>query len=813
MFETSNHISKTELNFQNSKIMTQNSSKNDLSKLLKNPKVNEISKKLESFKNVSQTMPYSMINNSGDAINQIFIKKESEANQAYECVTRNSRRVENNHMQANEESISFNLMKRGILADKKSKKKEFNFYKKNDFTSSDDSKANIHEKSINENMRKIYKDRIAVKLEDKFNNNNVEISDSNEKKEPPVMYLRSLSEKKKIEKKYEMELKMIHEVLSEINYYKVKYVEINDLWDEACDLINSHLNSCSKMETLSKYQDLHNIDFTIKPETLKSNLHINRISFIIQKLINENDIIIPSSLYQEYIVFKYYVLKKSEMNFDKEQVTQVIANYLMLEKNLIEKLAKKTQKNELFKNYFDLVEYLIFEVLKEDSQMFKIEENFKIKYLRNKQVGIVRFSVVIDNYLLDYYVNNNVTYFVDKIDVVKRFIKCKYKNKNFIMQKQFKKLRNTHYNVYTRTEKSQKKFLRDFTFVINNLYEYVNMLYKFQNYIITNKIPKEKKEKRGKPIAKRSKAAMGISFDEFVKRKNHDIKYQKRMVFKPDLNDDPSYHNHSKSNNNPIFSKRRQINFQAKVKTFDISKNNSNPKRLKKLVSMKNQPMPKARVLPISDDENEELSDRILKMLKKDKEQFVSEKNDSDGSLEYSPPISNDNSESMIEEDHHYINLEKRNSNQYNLVEKPRVKFEDLAITRKEMVFMNSGINFLKFQYDFDMLEIDDLSKSDKNSLIRLIDYLAKRKNRNAFIIHSFFRSDCKNLKEFYRRLSILIIQLKGVQKKLHDMDLLVPLTEILFKFEKIVDFLKINHFQVVKKNPTEMKKNSASKN
>lgn len=593
--------------------------------------------------------------------------------------------------------------------------------------------------------------------------------------------------------------------MQNVNRESSRFSELDRVWNETREILNKNLKPENKQSTLRHFQMKWNVDFRTKPMQLRSRLHLNRFAFIIQKLTNESQANPGLSLYQEYIVYKYFVRKFDGIR-DMDAVAQILANYLMVDKTLILELATNVRSRRLFTESLDLVEYLIFYVLRSEAQVFRVEDGFELIKLAQASAGVVRFSVLIDNFLLEYYIRHKVTYFVDKVDIIRRLIDSFFSYRKFVMKKQYKLKRKSHYNIYRRTDKSQKKFIRDFGYILQNVEDYVNLLFKFENFILS-----DRHEKVPAPPARPSSSSTK------PKRVLCSEKRQGRLTTKKksraiELNVDVQMDQPRRAESRARSAKKRPKKILTKFGSEVADEEEAERGQVRAEKSGREERAdPVHQMSPVECDASPKKKKGNPSKSGKDSVEEVSlaeakrpveacSKSNSNVSILISSTHSPEKSD---EQPHQSSFLKKRKNFVLEGFHEKGESGRDGPLSEEDIVFMDSGLSFIKSMYDFNFLDLEELSMEDRKFLTRLVRSLNKKKKdeHRARVIRKLITTDSLDLKAFYRKLIIILKMLRKINTRRRGGEVLLPMMELNYKIERLVDFLKQHHFKVIRLN------------
>ena len=169
---------------------------------------------------------------------------------------------------------------------------------------------------------------------------------------------------------------------------------------------------------LKKYMNKFKIsvlNYMDRPSILTMNLY----ELILKKLSYKKRII--QSQYSLYEMYLFHKMIKITNRFPKElQNLELLGSYIGRNPNAIKgKMYVYFDEVLKFKKDLDIYEKLIFTILKDESEFFRIKSKEKIlSKICFKYKKIIRFSLYIDLYLLDIYSSHNINIFIDDMDIV-----------------------------------------------------------------------------------------------------------------------------------------------------------------------------------------------------------------------------------------------------------------------------------------------------------------------------------------------------------------------------------------------------------
>jgi hypothetical protein len=328
-----------------------------------------------------------------------------------------------------------------------------------------------------------------IKEKDIVKSSNPSVKEKEKKKEEDKEEKKSNKDSQlSVKHKYSKALIKLETKIMRTEYYTEKMKKLNSHWDEARYDINKYTGSKDELIGLYEYLKQRNIKLSQRPSKM-SRLRLNRINFMIQKITPR-----PSrnyeqfSLFESYLILKLFVLPQNQpqTQFDTEAVVQILSDYLGREKQSIYSQKENLENNTKFVNMVDFVEYLLFEHLQEDAQDFKFgRETDIIQIFEKEGTGVIRFSFLVDIFLLHFYILYNVTNFIDKMDMVIKIINALTNNSDFEIPQKYKMKTKWIKRVYYRTTKSKKRFITDYEFMILHEHKYIEMIHQFEKVIIS----------------------------------------------------------------------------------------------------------------------------------------------------------------------------------------------------------------------------------------------------------------------------------------------------------------------------------------
>ena len=109
------------------------------------------------------------------------------------------------------------------------------------------------------------------------------------------------------------------------------------------------------------------------------------------------------------------------------------------------------------------------------------------------------------------------------------------------------------------------------------------------------------------------------------------------------------------------------------------------------------------------------------------------------------------------------------------------------------MPFYDFGVGYLKKNYQFQCLEVEDLSREEKKALFRLLTHLKKfpEKTKLADVLRLLFHKASSNMKEYLRNLDIILSLLKKNRLHIKDSFFRMQILHILVKMEQMIQLLK----------------------
>jgi hypothetical protein len=558
--------------------------------------------------------------------------------------------------------------------------------------------------------------------------------DASDKNEPKV-------NNETVVKKHKSTILKLNTLLKKTNYYLEKMKKLNTHWDEARYDINKYTGQGYQMLSLQECIKKHGIKAYSKPDKL-SRLKLNRLNFIIQKITQR-----PSrnyeqfSIFESYLILKLFVLPQNQPQtpFDTEAVVQILSDYLGREKQSIHTHKENLESNTKFIGLIDLVEYLLFSELGEDAQDFKFGRNDELMQIFEKEgTGVVRFSFLVDVFLLHFYILYNVTSFIDKMDMVLKIINALTNNNEFEIPQKYKMKTKWIKRVYYRTTKSKRRFISDYDFMIFNEEKYIEMISHFEQVIIN------KGWKKGL-ILTSFNGSPNISID--MTRKDD-------ISFKLD-----------ESKDNILFGEDKDDNKMFLKQISSLTSKNKKKEKLQKNLKEDN------------DNNNIDISN------KKDN-YFLSKR-------ELEIEVSHIEEQSTKKIKYNVEPSNEPNTEQENSKQKP-INSEWSDISPENITFYQFGIDHIKKTFNFESVEVEDLLPKDKELLADLVN--TKLNPCNKFIrsvLEILFQQKADDLKEYLRNCEITLRNLESIDLTKVGSKFAISVSHVFFKIERMIKFVR----------------------
>lgn len=564
------------------------------------------------------------------------------------------------------------------------------------------------------------------------NSDHKQVARVSEKKEPAKRRGASVAEK------YADVLRKLELKIGRIDYYLEKMKKLNSHWDEARYDINKYTNRENQLPSLYDYLQTHGLRPSAAPDK-QGRLRLNRLNFMIQKITPR-----PSrnyeqfSLFESYLILKLFVLpqNQAQAQFDTEAVVQILSDYLGREKQSIYSQKENLENNTKFVNMVDLVEHLLFEHLGEDAQDFKFgRENEIVQIFEKEGTGVVRFSFLVDVFLLHFYILYNVTNFVDKMDMVIKIINALTNNSDFEIPQKYKLKTKWIKRVYYRTTKSKKRFIADYDFMIFNEEKYIEMISHFEEVII------RKGWKAGLVLTHASSAL------------------------------------HSPSPSAPSLPDQapKSVSFDGSIEDFTdtvISKV-TKPKRTRRRGKRQ-----KPRVEPPAQSTtNIDISHQSNHNYFLSKRELEAEREQHESSFKR---VSRD----TLTLDVHAKSPESG------------AQTRPAGLCGDDIKFLDFGIDHLKRRFDFGEIEAEELSHADKEVLAKLVG--TDRQSQHSLeleMLRVLIKQESSSLKEFLRNASIVLRHLRQLDLTHLDSSGAISVSQVFYKIEKVLEFIRQTFF------------------
>lgn len=596
---------------------------------------------------------------------------------------------------------------------------------------------------------------LGKKTNQQFQPGNKEKEDETEKREfkeeqPKLTKINEQAEPKKKEasvavtEKYFEVLRKLDLKIERTDYFLEKMKKLNSHWDEARYDINKYTGRGNQLVGLFDYLRAHGIRASESPGK-EGRLRLNRLNFMIQKITPR-----PSrnyeqfSLFESYLILKLFVLPQNQAHaqFDTEAVVQILSDYLGREKQSIYSQKENLENNTKFVNSIDLVEHLLFDHLGEDAQDFKFGRESEVVQIFEKEgTGVVRFSFLVDIFLLHFYILYNVTNFVDKMDMVIKIINALTNNSDFEIPQKYKLKTKWIKRVYYRTTKSKRRFIADYDFMIFNEEKYIEMIGHFEEVI----------ESKG------WKAGLILTNNTFPQTRP------------------PALSAGLLPSENPVKSVSNDDSIEDFTDSIirKVMKPKKDRKRLKRQKPRKSQ----ATNIDISHQ-----SSHNYFLSKRELEAETGKKNSAFKRVR-----------------HEQVPLETHPKSPASPVDcaSPQMRAEDIC-------FLTFGIDHLKKQFNFQEIEVEELSRADKEVLADLVGSEREAQdNLQKNILRMLLKQESSSVKEFLRNASISLRNLRLLDLTHLDSKKVISVSQVFYKIEKVVEFIRNTSFAPNHRAPT----------
>lgn len=570
----------------------------------------------------------------------------------------------------------------------------------------------------------------------------------------PETQKKAAQESRPVEQKYASSLANLERKLGSTNYYREKMKKLNFQWDEVRHDIQKYSSPERQVRRLGEYLEQHGIARDRRPSGV-DRLRLNRLKFIIQKITQR-----PSrsyeqfSIFESYLILKLFVLPQNQPQtpFDTEAVVQILSDYLGREKQSIHAHKEVLENNPKFVNLVDFVEHLLFGELGEDAQDFKFGRTSDLTQIFEKEaIGVVRFSFLVDVFLLHFYILYNVTCFIDKLDMVLKIINALSSGSEFEIPQKYKMKTKWVKRVYYRTTKSKRKFIMDYDFMIFNEQKYVDVIRHFEQVI----------------VAKGWKDGLILSSLDPLSEQGDPAPELRKP--KPETPDSPQ-------SGEPLDAE------------------GSLRKRVKEKPGISQSRAPRAKRTKIGDATFEEAAPMDIDISSSRHNYFLSKRElELEMSTATEPPLKRVRETRPADPPVRAESPEKKPA-----APTLPVKTEKGAFDAGDIRFYEFGIDFLKSRFEFEAIEVEELTPADKRLLAELVnDHIGFGDGHLKEVLKLLMKQVSTNVKEHVRNTEITLRTLKKLDLMNLNSKFSVSISHVLFKIEKAIEFLRKHCFVV----------------
>lgn len=224
---------------------------------------------------------------------------------------------------------------------------------------------------------------------------------------------------------------------------KQKYNRIRNLWNSKIVILQKSIPGCKRLHNFLFFESEYD-KFPLASRHRRMRLELNRLDFILQKLIVKGyDVRNLFSVFDEFLTYRIIL-----MNNEKKTgvVAQLLGDYYGRSINTIRGQTQRIARVMNKASHDFVYNQLVLRSWQELSQEIKLAPSFIDRInLKNKQTRVLRFSFIIDLFLLNIYRDLGLGEYIDNIEVVNEVFTV-LKNNRKISIAQTRKWRNVEYS-------------------------------------------------------------------------------------------------------------------------------------------------------------------------------------------------------------------------------------------------------------------------------------------------------------------------------------------------------------------------------
>jgi hypothetical protein len=575
-----------------------------------------------------------------------------------------------------------------------------------------------------------------------------ESSNSEEEKPQPLVHKRNYTSDSPIKmSKVDRKLKFLKYSLREQNLAEDKFQRISRLWNSNLEILRKLHPSIKDLGSFSFFKRR----FKGLPKEIKSRrmrLELNRLDFILRQVIRPP----PEkrqnvSMYDQFLIYQVIHIRNE---FKTGRVSQLLRQYMQKSVSTISKQIRKLTSlmgTDSLKYLYKRVISGEFQELAQEVRMSPSLSKFGV--LAEHQVKPVRFSFVIDLFLLFFFKDLGSVEFLEN-----------WKLLDYVYKKLVKKekIRFDDGSSWSHGFQGIRGFRKNFAILFEEPEKYLDIMLDFEDRLLQTGFMK------------------GFDLGFLVESDTH---------LESEYNQDRNSFESVKKNNDSDQDSEDDEDNEDNEDDEDNDDNDSSGKSASQKVKSNS----------TSRNENQSIqSERNNKnQSSTEKEESISE------TRKINPiPITLRNNQNLLQKRNFNLVFDPQSNIPKHLnTSDPLLSSEITNLDTKNITFLDYGMNHIQRHFNLDQINIEDLSLSEKSSIINIITDLSQDTQNKSLSRYLFLcvQTNSTSMKHFVRNLRIVMDLIRKIPKLKVSPRVTLDLMHMAYKLNKLIEFVELNYF------------------